>query len=687
MPEPRWTHSLDREGQPLFGPGGVDFPGPEWLLADGRGGYAMGTAAGCRTRRYHALRNLSLDPPLARAALLGETLDAVITPEHEILELTTCAFQAHGQRVLVPSGWQRVIRFERAPSAVRWTFRLTAGVALRRSLTLTPGGAELAYELVGDGTAAVEGDRWSLRVSPMLAWRDHHSLTDERQTAVSCHAAPGGQELRVSGEIHGRPLEATLELSGGRFRQACDWWRDIRLATEAERGQDSSEDLFVPGAFEADLTEVRVLAVRTDPIGPVRPAGLPAVTADPLAFAAGDFLVTRPAGAEALTTVLAGYPWFADWGRDAFIALPGLLLVDRRLGEAASVLRAFAGSLRGGLVPNRFSDSGADQAEYNTLDGSMWFVHAALAWWQHAAAAGARELPAWWIDAVTAVLDAHLGGTVADGHHGEAIPVVVGPDGLVCAGDDSTQLTWMDAACPTPAHPQGEVFTPRGGRPVEVNALWVSNLAGAADALPPGEARSRYAAAADLASESFRRTFWSDRLGRLLDGVSADGVADETLRPNMLIAAALERSPLSVTERAAVVAAAEAGGLVTPVGLRTLSPDHPQYHPRMTGPPHERDGSYHRGTIWPWLIGPYAEAVLRAGDFSPAAQAKAAAALAPLRTYATAGDSACLGQLPENFDAELGDNGRWIPRGCPAQAWSVAEVRRVTALIRGQGIA
>ncbi len=677
-PAPGWTHTLERGGEPLFtAGGGAAFPGPEWLLADGRGGYAMGTASGCRTRRYHALRVVALDPPLARAALLAETLDAVTTPEHEVIELTTCAFaDADGQRVLAPSGWERLVRFDRSPVAVRWTFGLGGGARLARTLSLAGGAVSLTFELLGTDPAG-----WSLRVAPMLAWRDHHALADEADAPLGAHAEHGGDTLRVTGDAHGRSVEATLAMPGGRFRQASDWWRDIRLATEAERGQGDTEDLFVPGTFEADLTSPRVLHLELQPAPTAPPPARRPVTDDPLAPAAGDFLVTREADGQPLTTVLAGYPWFADWGRDAFIALPGLLLVDRRLGEAAGVLQAFAGSVRGGLVPNRFSDSGDDAAEYNTLDGSMWFVHAALAWADAAKAAGAAYLPDWWTGAVTSVLDAHLAGTVADGHHGESIPVTVDADGLICAGNDTTQLTWMDAACPTPAHPDGEVFTPRGGKPVEVNALWVSNLAGAAAALPDGTAR--YAAAADRAASSFRRVFWSHGLGRLLDCVSAAGVPDETLRPNMLIAASLARSPLSTDERTAVVAAAEdkPGGLVTPVGLRTLSPADPRYHPRMTGPPHERDGAYHRGTVWPWLIGPYAEAVLRAGGFSPEAKRKAAAALAPLRAYASTNESACLGQLPENFDGDPDEAGRWVPRGCPAQAWSVAEVRRVTALL------
>ncbi|BAM02296.1 amylo-alpha-1,6-glucosidase [Phycisphaera mikurensis] len=680
MVEPGWTHTLERGGEPLFaaGAGAIAFPGPEWLLTDGRGGYAMGTASGCRTRRYHGLRVLALDPPLARALLLADTLDAVTSPAGEVFELSTLAFADHaGERVLAPAGWERLVRFERAPAAVRWTFALAGGARLRRTLTLDRGaeGADVAFELTG-----TEPSGWHLRVAPLIAWRDHHALTGEGGAAIHCACEDGARLVRLGGDLPAGPAEATLSLPTGRFRRDSDWWRGVRLAADAERGQADAEDLFVPGSFEADLLGPRVLRLRRTPAddAPPRPRPGVGVSGDPLAPAAADFLAARRVGAETLTTVLAGYPWFADWGRDAFIALPGLLLVDRRLGEAAGVLRAFAGALRGGLVPNRFSDAGGDAAEYNTLDGSMWFVHAALAWAEAATAAGAACLPPWWERAVVAVLDAHLAGTVADGHRGEAIAVEVGGDGLIVAGGADTQLTWMDAACPTPAHPGGEVFTPRGGKPVEVNALWVSNLAGAAAVLPGGE---RYAAAAQHAAASFLATFWSDGLGRLVDRVSAAGEADATLRPNMLIAAALERSPLSAAQRSAVVAAAEAGGLVTPVGLRTLPPSDPAYHPRMAGAPHERDGAYHRGTIWPWLIGPYAEAVLRAGGFSAAARAKAAAAVAPLRAYAGASDAACLGQLPENFDAEPDAGGRWVPRGCPAQAWSVAEVRRVAALL------
>ena len=591
--------------------------------------------------------------------------------------------------MLAPSGWERLLRYDRAP------LRRPLGLRPRRRRHTHPHPHADPPSAASCGTRSIPGaptpPPGPSASRPCSPGAITNALRREEDGPPRCHAdADGALRVEASAGGHPAPAPATVSLSGGRFRPAADWWRAVHLTTETERGQDDEEDLYVPGAFEADLSEARTL--RLSGPEPAGFAGLPPARraeSDPLAAAAADFLVARRSRHETLTTVLAGYPWFADWGRDAFIALPGLLLVDGRLGEAAGVLRAFAGSLRGGLVPNRFSDSGEEpsatspgQAEYNTLDGSMWFVHAALAWADAVAAAGGKPPPPWWAEATTAVLDAHLAGTVADGHRpGERVPVGVGDNGLISAGDERSQLTWMDAARPTPAHPGGEVFTPRGGLPVEVNALWLSNLRGAADAHPDAEARARWTVAADHAEASFLPTFWNEKLGRLVDCVAPDGRPDETLRPNMLIASSLPRSPLTPAQRGATAAAAEAGRLVTPVGLRTLSPEDPDYHPRMTGPPHARDAAYHRGTVWPWLIGPYAETVLRAGSFSPEARHKAAAALAPLRAYAASNEAACLGQLPENFDGEPGEDGRWIPRGCPAQAWSVAEVRRVTALL------
>lgn len=651
----------------------------EWLLTNGTGAYAAGTIVGVNTRRYHGLLVACQRPPVGRIVALTQMLEtlSVGTKRHE---LGTCLFPGG---TVAPRGRDLLRRFERGLS-VRWHYTTEEGIGLWRELSLhwQQQAATLRYAVsVPD---ALAGQRVVLRLSPMMTLRDFHAVTHAGdELATQAH----GDAVTVR---HGGAA-VTLRCRGGLFDlRDRAWWRQVHYPVDGRRGQEDREDVFVPGGFELALgpgrhdlalsvalgeeaVEPRPDAVeRAEHLTPIVGAIEPFVGADDatmLAIAADDFVVGRTIRGKRLSTIVAGYPWFSDWGRDTFIALPGLLLTTRRHDEARDVLAAFASVIRNGLAPNRFDDYDDAAAHYNTVDGSMWFVHAALEYID--ASGDYKAWDAWLGEACRQIIEAYL--------HGTEYGIRCTGDGLITAGDAGTQLTWMDAACDVPGRGR-VVFTPRQGKAVEINALWYSNLLGLAQRVREEDraAASHYEKLASRARRAFGKVFFSDSLGYCVDHVWSDGSgtdhADASLRPNQIFAVSLPRSPLPLTRQKKVVAAV-ASKLLTPMGLRTLSPDHAEYRGRYAGPPWQRDGAYHQGTVWPWLIGPYAEAVLRVGRFSDAARAQARAALRPLIEFMR---HPGVGQLYEIHEGDAPHS----PRGCFAQAWSVAEVLRVAALAR-----
>jgi len=656
-------------------PVGID---TEWLLTNGLGSFAMGTVAGVNTRRYSSLLNAATHPPVGRVNTLSSVHETVRF-DGDLHELAACEF-ADG--VFHPRGWQYLQRFEKG-LACQWhyvvgTVRIIKTLRLlwRRNL------AELCYH-IEPATGAIRSydslpDRLTLSLRPMLAMRDYHHL--RRATW-----GDGGLNLSASGgdvKVH-VPHVATLYMSttDGQFIEGHDWWYNFKRRAESRRRQDDIEDLVSPGWFEHTFTNlggsVCDLRLRfgTEPIDhaafeaeDLRGKHLTkmithvrkqlddreAIGEDTLAglvCASDDFVVEREVDSEPMMTILAGYPWFADWGRDTMISLPGLLLCTGRYDEARRTLLAYARNIRHGRIPNRFDDYGGEP-HYNTVDASMWFIHAAL---EYVEITGDEK--AWRNvlgEACRTILHAYRDGTDDE--------IYMDDDGLISAGNEQTQLTWMDAKN------NGVVFTPRQGKAVEINALWYRNLVGCADRLGDHKLEKL----AEKVKKSFNKTFWSDELGFLIDHVNEHG-EDHSCRCNQVIAVSLPVSALSGKKQKAVMEVAREK-LLTPRGLRTLPVDDWHYHGRYDGSMFERDSAYHRGTVWAWPIGPYVEGYLRAHKFSKKARQHTRQAIAPLLEDLSH-DS--LGQLHEVFEGDAPHRAE----GCIAQAWSVAEVLRAVVLI------
>lgn len=613
----------------------------EWLEADGEGGFASGTVAGYRTRRYHALLLTPRAPPCERMVLVNGCEAWLATPAGS-MPLST---QHYGPDVIHPRGLDYIAAFATDPWPC-WTYRF-------------PGGAEIVHECLVDRDAGSVVLTWrrtagtgpaALHVRPLLSGRDYHALMRENGAFDFAAHATGGN-------VRWRPYTGLPEiaaLSSGRYDHDPQWYRNFLYAEEAARGLDCREDLGSPGTFVFDLAggeAVMVLRaggdVDADAVtlaGRLRAAEIERrLPLTPLARAAEQYLVRRGAG----STIIAGYPWFTDWGRDTFIAMRGLTLARGRLAVAQAILTAWSGSVSEGMLPNRFPDRG-EAPEYNAVDASLWFVvvvHEFLA-----LASPAPATRASLVSAVEAILDGYARGT--------RFGIRMDADGLLACGVPGVQLTWMDAKV------GDHVITPRVGKPVEVQALWINALRAAG---------GRHATMADRAQAAFRARFWNAQAKCLYDVVDVDHVAgrtDASVRPNQVFAVGGLPYPVLDGDAARAVVDVAERMLVTPMGLRSLSPSDPAYCPRYEGGVAQRDGAYHQGTAWPWLIGAFVDAWLRVHGDDAARRAQARARfVAPLVAHlAVAG----LGHVSEIADGDAPHT----PRGCPFQAWSMSELIR-----------
>jgi predicted glycogen debranching enzyme len=633
----------------------------EWLEADGLGGFASGTVAGVRTRRYHALLLASARPPTERYVLVNG-VEAVVADG--AAEPTALAGQRYAPGVIGPAARAHLEAFESVPWP-RWIYRLATGARVAHEVVVRPGAPAVALswrllERPRSGPVRLE-------VRPFFSGRDYHALHHENP---AFGFSPDGEGAR----LRWRPypgVPAVVAAHNGAYRHDPHWYRQFLYSEEAARGLDAVEDLAAPGRFVFDLgagEAVLVLAAEHD-------GGLPVVDDRPIAEwlealrlverarrgafpsrlhrAADAYVVARGAG----KTIIAGYPWFADWGRDTFIALRGLCLATGRFDDARTILAEWAGAVSDGMLPNRFPDRGAEP-EHNSVDASLWYVVAVGDYVRRARRAEPRLVEPRLVEAVRAILSGYAIGT--------RYRIGADADGLLAAGVPGQQLTWMDARV------DGWEVTPRIGKPVEIQALWLNALAVGAelDRERGGEWRERF----ERGLASFRARFWNEGAGCLYDVVDVDhrpGVVDATLRPNQILAVGglplpvvdgvWARSVVDVVERA----------LWTPRGLRSLAPGAPGYARAYTGGPRERDSVYHQGTVWPWLAGPFVEAWVRVRGGTISVKREAYARfVAPLIAHL---DEAGLGHVSEIADAEP----PFTPRGAPFQAWSVGELLRL----------
>jgi predicted glycogen debranching enzyme len=636
----------------------------EWLETNGLGGFSSSTIAGLNTRRYHGLLVAATKPPVGRVVMLSK-LEETLRLGGRRYDLSANQYPG----VIHPEGYKYQTGFRLDPFPV-FTY-LVEGILIEKSVFMLQGEntTVVQYELKEkDGNSAhcpLPTAHCSLEVRPLIAFRDYHSLMHENGSINS--QVQTNEALAVIKPYADLPA-LYFAHEAEELEQLAFWYRNFEYREERARGFDFTEDLFSPFALKFDLNRrARVSIIASterreiDRAGDYRqaeierrrrivesaPEGDELVTA--LTAAADQYIVAR----EREKTVIAGYHWFSDWGRDTMIALPGLALVTGRFRVARSILSEFARHVDRGMLPNRFPDAG-ETPEYNTVDATLWFFEAV------------RSLLAYTNDYefVRANLYEVLKDIIGWHVRGTRYRIHVCEDGLLSAGEAGVQLTWMDAKV-------GDwVVTPRQGKPVEIQALWYNALRimeELAEKFSDETNQTLYREMAERARMSFNSLFWNEESASLFDVVDKD-VRDTSIRPNQIFAVSLHHSMLS-RERARRVIEVVERELLTPYGLRTLSPQDPRYRPRYEGDSLSRDGAYHQGTVWAWLMGPFITAYIRAHDESMEARERARAWLAGFHTHLS---EAGLGHISEIFDGDAPHT----PNGCIAQAWSVAEVLR-----------
>ena len=629
----------------------------EWLETNGIGGYASGTISGASTRRYHAILTAATKPPLGRITTVAKIEETLII-DGERYDLSSNQYPGK----VSPEGYKFITSFCLDPLPI-WTYNIN-GVELEKRIFMVQGENTTVcrWTLLDNGGNAI--DKFVLEVRPLLSFVDYHHLQHED----AAYSTDFDSHLNV---VSVQPYADLPELffihNGASVVKTGYWYKNFEYAIEKERGFDYTEDLFQPFSISFNLTAPANVVVSTERSAIVddmvlekdeiaRRAKLVAQASakddftKQLVLAADQFIAKRGDG----ETVIAGYPWFSDWGRDTMIALNGLTLATNRPEIAKNILLEFSRHLSQGMLPNRFPDVG-EEAEYNTVDATLWYFEAIRAYLEKTGG----------YDFVQQNLYSKLADIIYWHLRGTRYKIHVDTDGLLYAGEPGVQLTWMDAKI-------GDlVITPRTGKPVEIQALWYNALkimADLATRFGDDKDKAKYESMADLAKLSFNAVFWNDAEQCLFDVVE-NGNRDALIRPNQILAASLPYSMLD-DARAKLILEKVTSELLTPVGLRSLSPNDPKYCPIYKGSPFERDSAYHQGTVWAWLIGPYIDAYRRVYGAGDTTEKRIAEILSGFSDHLS---QAGLGQISEIFDAEPPHT----PRGCFAQAWSVAEVLRV----------
>jgi predicted glycogen debranching enzyme len=664
--------------------GWADLLSKEWLVSNGLGGYASGTVCGVPTRRFHGLLIAALPAPLGRTMMLNDVAEELVLPDGSAHRL---GGEEHEETSTPLPGTEFLKEFRLDAGLPVWIFEV-GSVLLEKRLVLPyrQNTVHVHYRNARGGSPV------RMRLRPQVHFRPHEAPLDQLNQEPYVMTAV---ERRF--EISSGPQMPTLRLSvqgaDSTFTYDPRFTPELLFRVEESRGYDARGALWSAGYFELVLAPGQeatlsasterweaVLALhprevlqfehgrRHDLLDTAHTPDDDPVAAD-LTIAADQFIIT-PAGriqdmtraravGEDVRTVIAGYHWFTDWGRDTMISLEGLTLTTGRHQEAGWILRTFAHYVRDGLIPNMFPE-GENQGLYHTADATMWFFHAVA---RYLVTTGDRDTLRVVLPTLLDIVDHHVRGT----HFGIGVDPA---DGLLRQGKEGYQLTWMDAKV------DGWVVTPRRGKAVEINALWYNALRllqGWMKEESRAEDATRLGALADRVHHGFNERFWYPEGGYLYDIVDAEGGGnDAACRPNQVFAISLDH-PVLERERWASVMDVVQKRLLTPVGLRSLAPGHPDYKPRYYGDLRSRDAAYHQGTVWGWLIGPFVDAWLKLhpGDLFRARSF--------LNGFVPHLGEACVGSISEIFDAEP----PYTPRGCVAQAWSVAEVLRAWVKTRG----
>lgn len=650
----------------------------EWLVTNGLGGFASGAVNGSNARRYHGLLVAALRPPAERHLVLSK-LDESITidgKEHGIY-----AFKAGGY---VQEGYNYLESFS-ADILPTFHYRVK-DIFIEKKICMVQGeNTTIVIYRILCGKKAAE-----LKISPLINFRNYHHTSKKAHMKFSTELQenvlliqPFDLALRISLKCStggGHPgSEEAAGIAYEFHHEADNWFIDMEYPIERQRGLDCCEDHYIPGTYKFFIqpgTE-QIIAFKASVEDKPCEKDPTAIMAEEEArllhlsdncpyddefakrlFRAADSFIARRDSTDSMT-VIAGYPWFTDWGRDTMISLPGLTLTTRRFDIAKDILGTFSKYVKDGLVPNMFPDTGQKPA-YNSVDASLWYFE--TVWKYIATSRDYKYIEKNIYPVLKEIIRAYKGGT--------GFGIFMDSDGLISAGGPKTQITWMDAMC-------GEkVFTPRNGKAVEINALWYNALK-VMETLATrfGEASEQYRELADRARASFADTFWNAEKKCLYDVVGDSG-PDDSVRPNQIIALSLTNTMLD-REKEELILETVWDKLYTTFGLRTLSPDSPDYKGTYGGGPYRRDEAYHQGTVWPWLLGHFITAYLKVNGYSGKSRKVAMKLLEPFRSHL---EDACIGQISEVFSG----SDPMLPGGCCAQAWSVAEILRAYDEIKSE---
>lgn len=639
----------------------ADFARREWLVTNGIGGFAGSSLVGANTRGYHGILIAALKPPLERVLLISKLEETVRTNEKTYFLGTNIYSDT-----IDPTGYKHLASFS-------FSFHPTfcfefAGRVLEKKV----------YMVYGENTTIVEyhyldgADRLELSLTPFLTYRDYHAYLEANDWPWLIEK--NGIQYKFTAFSGAQPVYLTCQ---GEYIENRQWHHNLFYSIEEYRGLKSTEDHYLPGLYRVNMKPGDKFAMICSTLDSYHDSnqleeiyqkqskrieellGKAVHQADEtkrLFFAADQFLVYRESSNTA--TVIAGYPWFTDWGRDSMIALPGLALVRGRFKEAKEILQTFAVYSQHGLIPNRFPDAG-EEPEYNTVDATLWFF---IAFHEYYQKTNDLDFIKENLELLEKMIDYHINGTLYN--------IRMETDGLLAHGAEGTQLTWMDAKV------NDWVVTPREGKAVEINALWynvIRIIAEFMQATNNTQKSEKYNRLAEKILASFQRRFWNEQAGYLYDLIT-DTYNDPAIRPNQIFAISLP-FPLLNRHQGARLLNIVKEHLLTPFGLRSLSPKDQAYQSNYGGDQYKRDAAYHQGTVWSWLMGPYLAGLWYVEGKSVKTKEKILNLLNPLMAHLKS--DGCIGQISEIFD---GDN-PYSQRGCYAQAWSIAEILRIKDLI------